>query len=62
MSPHALIGQMSVGQMGVGQVSGYRFHVPNPHSCMTKHDHVGLIEFTREALHMSLNMHVFFIH
>ena len=35
------------------------FHVL--HSCMTKHYHVGLIEFTREALHMSMNMHVFFI-
>ena len=37
------------------------FHVPNPHSCMTKHYHIGPIEFTREALHMSMNMHVFLL-
>ena len=27
---------------------------------MTKHYHVGLIEFTREALHMSMNMDFFY--
>ena len=34
------------------------FHVPNLHSCMTKHYHVGLIEFTREALLYSVHQSV----